>query len=105
MDTSLVPCSQYTKTSLPIISWKLEKIWEGTLNATSKKFRSLKFATTFKFETFSPKAILTLLKDPSKEAFKVYQKVKDLENAGVACVEVEVVPVELAEFITKNTNK
>ena len=39
----------------------------------------------------------------SNEAFKVYQNVKDLENAGAACVEVEVVPVELAEFITKNT--
>ena len=39
----------------------------------------------------------------SKEAFEVYQKVKDLENAGAACVEVEVVPVELADYITKNT--
>ena len=28
---------------------------------------------------------------------------KILENAGAACVEVEVVPVELADFITKNT--
>ena len=37
------------------------------------------------------------------EALKVYQNVKDLENAGAACVEVEVVPVELADFITKNT--
>ena len=39
----------------------------------------------------------------SKEAFEVYQKVKDLENAGAACVEVEVVPVELADYITRNT--
>ena len=37
------------------------------------------------------------------EALQVYQNVKDLENAGAACVEVEVVPVELADFITKNT--
>ena len=28
---------------------------------------------------------------------------KELENAGAACVEIEVVPVELADFITKNT--
>ena len=39
----------------------------------------------------------------AKEAFEVFQKVKDLENAGAACVEVEVVPIELADFITKNT--
>ena len=39
----------------------------------------------------------------AEEAIKVYQNVKDLENAGAACVEVEVVPVELADFITKNT--
>ena len=39
----------------------------------------------------------------AEEAFKVYQDVKKLENAGAACVEVEVVPVELADFITKNT--
>ena len=36
----------------------------------------------------------------ANEAIQVYQNVKDLENAGVACVEVEVVPVELADFIT-----
>ncbi len=39
----------------------------------------------------------------AKEALNVYQDVKKLENAGAACVEVEVVPVELADFITKNT--
>jgi 3-methyl-2-oxobutanoate hydroxymethyltransferase len=36
-------------------------------------------------------------------AMKVLQKVKDLENAGAAFCEVEVVPVELADFITRNT--
>ena len=39
----------------------------------------------------------------AEEALKVFQDVKDLENAGAACVEVEVVPVELADFITRNT--
>ena len=39
----------------------------------------------------------------AEEAIKVFQDVKDLENAGAACVEVEVVPIELADFITKNT--
>ena len=39
----------------------------------------------------------------SREAFEVYQKVKDLENAGAACVEIEVVPIELADYITRNT--
>jgi 3-methyl-2-oxobutanoate hydroxymethyltransferase len=37
------------------------------------------------------------------EALAVLQKVRDLENAGAACVEVEVVPVELADYITKAT--
>jgi 3-methyl-2-oxobutanoate hydroxymethyltransferase len=37
------------------------------------------------------------------EAMAVLQKVRDLENAGAACVEVEVVPVELADHITKAT--
>ena len=37
------------------------------------------------------------------EALSVYQHVKDLENAGAAFVEMEIVPVELADFITKNT--
>lgn len=39
----------------------------------------------------------------AEEALKVLQKVKDLENAGAACVEVEVVPVELADHITRST--
>jgi 3-methyl-2-oxobutanoate hydroxymethyltransferase len=37
------------------------------------------------------------------EALRVVQKVRDLENAGAAFVEVEVVPVELAEHITRTT--
>lgn len=37
------------------------------------------------------------------EAVRVLRKVKDLENAGAACVEVEVVPVELADHITRST--
>lgn len=37
------------------------------------------------------------------EALKVVRAVKDLENAGAAFVEVEVVPVELADFITRST--
>ena len=37
------------------------------------------------------------------EALKVLRKVKDLENAGCATIEVEVVPVELADHITRNT--
>lgn len=37
------------------------------------------------------------------EALKVLQAVKDLENAGAACCEVEVVPVQLADYITRNT--
>jgi 3-methyl-2-oxobutanoate hydroxymethyltransferase len=36
-------------------------------------------------------------------ALQILQKVKDLENAGAAFCEVEVVPVELADFITRNT--
>ncbi len=39
----------------------------------------------------------------AEEARKVFQEVKDLENAGTACCEVEVVPVELADYITRNT--
>jgi 3-methyl-2-oxobutanoate hydroxymethyltransferase len=38
-----------------------------------------------------------------EEAVKVLQAVKDLENAGAAAVEVEVVPVRLAEYITRTT--
>jgi 3-methyl-2-oxobutanoate hydroxymethyltransferase len=37
------------------------------------------------------------------EALQVLRAVKDLENAGAACVEVEVVPVQLAELITRST--
>lgn len=38
-----------------------------------------------------------------EEALEVLHKVKNLENAGAACVEVEVVPVELADYITRST--
>lgn len=38
-----------------------------------------------------------------EEAIQVVRKVKDLENAGAAFVEVEVVPVELAAYITQST--
>jgi 3-methyl-2-oxobutanoate hydroxymethyltransferase len=38
-----------------------------------------------------------------EEALKVLRAVRDLENAGAACVEVEVVPVRLAEHITRAT--
>lgn len=37
------------------------------------------------------------------EALKILAKVKELENAGAACLEIEVVPVELADHITRNT--
>ena len=37
------------------------------------------------------------------EAIGVLQSVKDLENAGAAAVEVEVVPVQLADHITRQT--
>lgn len=37
------------------------------------------------------------------EALSVLRKVKDLENAGAAFIEVEVVPVQLADHITRNT--
>lgn len=38
-----------------------------------------------------------------EEALKVLQDVRDLENAGAACIEVEVVPVELADYITRHS--
>lgn len=38
-----------------------------------------------------------------EEAVAIYQRVKDLENAGAWAVEMELVPVEVADFITKNT--
>ena len=37
------------------------------------------------------------------EAMRVVQDVRDLENAGAAFVEVEVVPVEVADHITRTT--
>ncbi|UDL89399.1 3-methyl-2-oxobutanoate hydroxymethyltransferase [Mesorhizobium sp. PAMC28654] len=39
----------------------------------------------------------------AEEALRVLRAVKDLENAGAACVEVEVVPVRLADHITSAT--
>lgn len=38
-----------------------------------------------------------------EEALRVYRAFKTLENAGVCAVEVEVVPVKLAAFLTDNT--
>jgi 3-methyl-2-oxobutanoate hydroxymethyltransferase len=38
------------------------------------------------------------------EALKVLRAAKDLENAGAACLEVEVVPVRLADHITRHTH-
>ena len=38
-----------------------------------------------------------------EEAAKVMRAVRDIENAGAAFVEVEVVPVRLADFITRKT--
>ncbi|MCO6385347.1 3-methyl-2-oxobutanoate hydroxymethyltransferase [Oceanicola sp. 502str15] len=40
----------------------------------------------------------------AEEALAVYQRAKDLENAGAVFVEMELVPVELADFITRNTS-
>ena len=37
------------------------------------------------------------------EAVALYQRVKDYENAGAALVEMEVVPVEVADWLTKST--
>lgn len=39
-----------------------------------------------------------------EEGAKVLQAVRDLENAGAAFCEVEVVPVRLADYITRNTS-
>lgn len=39
----------------------------------------------------------------AEEALRVVQSVRDLENAGAAFVEVEVVPVELADYITRTS--
>lgn len=38
------------------------------------------------------------------EALQVHRKMKALENAGAWAVEVEVVPVKLADFLTRNTH-
>ena len=38
------------------------------------------------------------------EAVAIYRKVKDLENAGACLVEMELVPVEVADFVTRNTS-
>ncbi|RFB80713.1 3-methyl-2-oxobutanoate hydroxymethyltransferase [Methylovirgula sp. 4M-Z18] len=40
----------------------------------------------------------------AEEAVRVLRAVKDLENAGAACIEVEVVPVRLADHITCATH-
>lgn len=40
----------------------------------------------------------------SGEALAVLRKAKDIENAGAAFLEVEVVPVQLADHITKSTH-
>ena len=37
------------------------------------------------------------------EALDVLRKVRDIQNAGAACLEVEVVPVQLADHITRST--
>lgn len=37
------------------------------------------------------------------EAAQIYQRVKDYENAGAWAVEMEVVPVEVADWITRST--
>lgn len=39
----------------------------------------------------------------AEEALKVLRRARDIGNAGAACVEVEVVPVELADRITRDT--
>ncbi len=38
------------------------------------------------------------------EAVAIYRKVKDLESAGARLVEMELVPVEVAAFVTRNTS-
>lgn len=38
-----------------------------------------------------------------QEALRVLGAVRDLENAGAACIEVEVIPVQLADYITQHT--
>ena len=38
------------------------------------------------------------------EALAIWRKIKDLENAGACLVEMELVPVPVADFITKNSS-
>lgn len=40
----------------------------------------------------------------AEEAADVFQKVKDYESAGACFVEMELLPVEIAKFITQNTS-
>lgn len=40
----------------------------------------------------------------AEEAVAIYRKVKDYENAGACLVEMELVPVEVADFVTRNTS-
>jgi 3-methyl-2-oxobutanoate hydroxymethyltransferase len=39
----------------------------------------------------------------AQEAAGLYRKMKDLENAGAWAVEIEVVPVKIADFLTRHT--
>lgn len=39
----------------------------------------------------------------AEEAVALYRKMKDLENAGAFAVEIEVVPVKIADFLTRTT--
>lgn len=38
-----------------------------------------------------------------EEAVSLYRRMKDLENAGAFAVEIEVVPIKIADFLTRNT--
>ena len=38
-----------------------------------------------------------------EEAIAIFGKVKDLENAGACLVEMELVPVEIADYVTRNS--
>lgn len=40
----------------------------------------------------------------AEEAVRVLRAARDIENAGAACLEVEVVPVQLADTLTRNTH-
>ena len=39
----------------------------------------------------------------AEAAIAIFQKVRDLENAGARLVEMDLVPVEIADFVTRNT--